>query len=339
MTSWINNPGKQINIGYRQNLPEGKFSLDKGNVTVVSGFYIMKSSHTLDQYKSWIKLFLENVPCHLIFYTEEQLVPFIRECRRAYEDITDVIVIPKHEWVANKRFPKTVWEDLLKLDTNTSASSDLYKFYYEKKEFIKRTIKSNPFGHTDYVWMNAGICKNPDVVSLIKDKFPYSSRIPTDKVMLYNSTPFDYSDEKIRVYGSDVILGARNRSRICSNIIAGSAGRWLEFCDIYDNTIGKFIRAKLFWGMDQPILSCLVIENKINISLIEYKNIVPDSWKSQYALLYLGCPESVYKALRDSSQNGKKKTESELISLAQVQVAAPSIESECTDSKCRSCGR
>jgi len=339
MTSWINNPGKQLNIGYRQNLPEGKFSLDKNGVTVVSAFYIMKSAHTLDEYKRWMKPFLENVPCHLIFYTEEQLVPFIRECRRAYEDITDVIVIPKHEWVANKRFPKTVWEDLLKLDTNTNASSDLYKFYYEKKEFIKRTIKSNPFGHTDYLWMNAGICKSPEILSMIKAKFPFSSRIPIDKVMLYNSTPFDYSDEKIRIYGSDVILGARNRSRICSNIIAASATRWLEFCDIYDSTIGKFIRAKLFWGMDQAILSCLVMENKINISLIEYKNIVPDAWKSQYALLYLGCPENVFKVLRDSSQNGKKKTENELTTLAEV-YEAPKVESNevCSEHVCKKCG-
>lgn len=334
MTSWINSPARQMNIGYRQVLPEGKFSADNGGVTVVSAFYMMKSKYSIDVYKERIKLFLENIPCHLIFYTEESLVPFIRECRRAYEDNTDVIVLPREEWIANKRFPKTVWEDLIKLNTSEN-SSDLYKIHYEKKEFIKRAIAANPFGHTNYMWINAGICKNPAIMHLIKANFPVSSRIPTDKIMLYNITPFDYSDEKVRVYGSEVILGVRNKNRICSNIMSGSMGRWLEFCNLYDVTIGKFIRAKLFWGLDQPILACLTVENKINVSLIEYKNIVPEEWRSQYALLYMGCSDSVYKFLRDSSS--KKKTEEEIYSLAQVQELPP--ENICTDSKCHSCGR
>lgn len=334
MTSWINSPAKQMNIAYRQVLPEGKFSADNGGVTVVSAFYIMNSRHTLDEYKRWIRLFLENVPCNLIFYTEEALVPFIRECRRAYEDNTDVIVIPKHEWIANKRFAKTVWDDLTKLDTS-AISTDLYKIHYEKKEFIKRAIASNPFGDKNYMWINAGICKSPAIMNIIKAKFPISSRIPTDKVMLYNITPFDYSDERVRVFGSEVILGVRNKNRICSNIMVGSAGRWQEFCNIYDATVGKFIRSKLFWGLDQPILACLTVENKINVSLIEFKNLVPDEWRSQYALLYLGCPDEVYKFLRDSSS--KKKTQEEILSLAQVQDPPP--ENTCTDSKCQSCGR
>jgi hypothetical protein len=330
MTSWINTPGKQLNIGYRQALPEGKFSTNNGGVTVVSAFYIMKSRYTLDEYKVWLRRFLENIPCNLIFYTEESLVPFIRDCRRAYEDNTDVIVIPKHEWIANKRFPKTVWEDLSKLDS-AGNSTDFYKIHYEKKEFVKRAIVANPFGDKNYMWVNAGICKSPTIIHLLKG-FPNASRIPTDKIMLYNITPFDYSDEKIRIYGSEPILGVRNRNRIYSNIIAGSKERWGEFCDIYDATVGKFIRAKLFWGLDQAILACLTVENKTNISLIEYKNLVPDEWKSQYALLYLGCPDGVYKFLRDSSS--KKKTQEEITSLAQVK--PPQV---CTDTKCESCGR
>jgi hypothetical protein len=332
MTSWINTPSKQMNIGYRQVLPEGKFSAENGSVTVVSAFYIMNSRHTFDEYKRRIRLFLENVPCNLIFYTEELLVPFIRECRRAYEDNTDVIVIPRNEWIANKRFPKTVWDDLKKLDTSEN-STDLYKLHYEKKEFMKKAIAANPFGDKNYMWINAGICKTPDIMNLIKGRFPVSSRIPTDKVMLYNITPFDYSDEKVRVYGSEIILGVRNKNRICSNIIVGSKERWLEFSNLYDTTIGKFIRAKLFWGLDQPILACLTVENKVNISLIEYKNIVPDEWRSEYALLYLGCSDSLYKFLRDSSS--KKKSQEDIFPLAQIQIP----ENTCTDSKCQSCGR
>lgn len=332
MTSWINSSGKQFNTAYRQVLPEGKFSNDNGGVTVVSAFYIMKSHHTFDEYKIWLRLFLENIPCNLIFYTEEALVPFIRECRRAYEDNTDVIVIPKHEWIANKRFPKTAWEDLLKLDTSEN-STDFYKIHYEKKEFIRRAIAANPFGDKNYMWVNAGICKSPDIINLIK-RFPISSRIPTNKIMLYNITPFDYNDEKPRVYGSEVILGVRNKNRICSNIMAGPADRWLEFFNLYDSTIGKFIRAKLFWGLDQSILACLVVENKINISLIEYKNVIPDEWRGQYALLYLGCPDTVYKSLRESS---KKNTQQEIFALAEVK--PPPVENTCTDLKCHSCGR
>ena len=99
MSSWLHYPIRRpkittnVNYGFRQLLPQGKFDTKRKGATVVSAFYTMKGKHSMEVYKERIRVFLEGCPCKMIFFTEEDLVPFIRECRRAYEDITDVLVL------------------------------------------------------------------------------------------------------------------------------------------------------------------------------------------------------------------------------------------------------
>jgi hypothetical protein len=321
MSSWINRPVPRVinsastNIGFRQLLPAGKTEMKKKEATVVCAFYLMKAKHSLELYKARMRLFLEGCPCKMIFYTEEGLVPFIRECRRKYEDITDVLVVDKKNWVANTNFKQVDWDTLQVRDTNAELySTDYYKINFEKKEFVKRAMAHNPFGHTDFVWVNPTICKDERFIPLIKG-FPQSSRIVTDKIMILNQTPFEFTDEKAKVYGGVPLIGVRAGSRISSAVIAGSKEHWLKFSDMYDASVKKFIQANLFWGLDSIVMASLALENKQKISLVEPKPMVDPLWKSMNGLLYFGSSPALFGMLTDKTKYDTKMSCEELLQI------------------------
>ena len=319
MSSWINKPvfrarnSASTNIGFRQLLPAGKTQDKMKEATVVCAFYMIKGKHSLDVYKERMRYFLENCPCKMIFYTEEAMVPFIRECRRLYEDITDVLVVNKNDWVANKNFKQVDWDTLQVRDINASShSTEYYKFMYEKREFVKRAMVHNPFGHTDFIWVNPTICKDPSILPLIRS-FPQSSRIVTDRVMMLNVSPFEFTDEKARIYAGIPILGARAAGRISSSIIAGSKEQWLHFSDIYEASVKKFQKANLFWGLDSIVMASIALENKQKVSLIEPKPIVDPLWRSMNGLLYFGASHYLFSMLTDKTRYDTKMTCEELL--------------------------
>ena len=321
MSSWINQPQYKpkvihnLNSGFRQLAPAGKTESKAKDVTVVCAFYTMKGKHSLDVYKARMRPFLEGCPCKMIFYTEEDLLPFIRECRRAHEDTTDVLVLPRKDWVANKIFKQADWDTLIFKDMNSAMYSvDYYKVLFEKKEFVKRAMTHNPFGHTDFVWVNPTICKDQSILPLIRS-FPQASRIVTDRIMMLNQTPFEFIDEKAKLYAGSQILGARAGSKISSAIIAGTKEQWLHFSDIYDASVKKFISGNIFWGLDSIVMASIALENKAKVSLVEPKPMVDSSWKSMNGLLYFGASPALFSVLTDKTKYDTKMTCEELLKI------------------------
>lgn len=317
MSSWLNYsrpvPVKKapiVNFGYRQLLPVGTIVPKTNDTTVVSGFYTMQGKHSIDIYKNYLRIFLEGCPCKMVFYTEELMVPFIRQCRRAFEDTTDIIVIDRSKWTANK-IPQGVW-DSLQSPQNT-RTADYYKFIYEKREFIKRTMNSNPFRSTDFIWVNSTICKDSRIIPLIKG-FPKSNRIVSDKLMLINQVPFEFSDEKVKTISGVTLMPIKD-PRINSAIIAGTKEKWIQYSDLYEATIKKFQAANIFWGLDSIILTSIALEHKDMVSLVEPKPIIDSLWKSMYGLLYFGSNAVLFSLLTDKAMYEKKMSIDELLAL------------------------
>lgn len=325
MSSWLNytrpvavKKPAIVNFGYRQLLPVGTISAKANDTTVVSGFYTMQGKHSIDVYKNYLRLFLEGCACKMVFYTEEAMVPFIRQCRRAFEDTTDIITIDKTKWTANK-IPQVSWESLVKDTTynpQNLQTADYYKFLYEKREFVKRTMANNPFKSTDFIWVNPTICKDSRLIPLVK-RFPYSNRIVTDKLMLINQVPFEFSDEKVKTIAGVTLIPVKT-PRINSAIIAGTKEKWIQYSDLYESTIKKFQAAGLFWGLDSIILTSISLENKGMISLVEPKPIIDPSWKSMYGLLYFGSNPALYRLLTDKATYEKNMSIDELLALVKI---------------------
>jgi len=317
MTSWAaaHAPRTPIRLGYRQSLPEGNFISKEKPATVVSAYYEMSSKNKKQDYLKWIRLFLETIPCYLVFFTEEHLVPFIKECRRNFEERTVIITLPRSNWEANTRYPQTVWNELFTKDPEKEiiTSSEVYKVWYEKPHFVMRAIALNPFGHTDFVWTDAGIFRDPRVAILAKN-YPIANRIPTNRIMALNVWSFVRNDDVIReVNGQFFPGGGEDRPRMGGGVIAASKELWIEYSRLYQSTIERYIKADIFWGKDQTILKTLVLENKSKFSLIELKPTAPEMWF--YSLLYLGCSEKLFELIRSEKTNQRKRTYDELLQL------------------------
>jgi len=305
MSSWggtrkFLNPNEEI--AYRQPLPEGKFIRKTQPATVVSAYYEFPSKNSPEKYHTWIRNFLENIPCHLVFFTDNQSVSLINDCRKNHMDKTRIIILDKSEWVANTLIPQTVWDDALTKDPERDIhTTDLYKVWYEKKEFLRRAIKLNPFNHVDFVWADAGICRNESFAKLIKD-FPNPSRIPLDRVMLLNLKPFTKGDIFVTKYANCQITGNFTmKNRIGGGIIAGPATNLLEWAKLYDSVFDKYVSVGRFVGKDQSIMATVLLENKHKFTLIETKAIIPDAWF--YLLFYLGVSNKLFEYLSKPAAN------------------------------------
>lgn len=286
---------------------EGLFVKKQSPATVVSAYYEMKSKHTPDEYRKWIRIFLETVPCHLIFFTESVLEGFIRDCRRNYMDRTKIIVMERNEWTANKKFSEGVWIDLYGKDPERDlVSPEVYKVWYEKKEFVMRGIAMNPWAHTDFLWVDAGMCRTMELATLVKE-FPVASRIPVDRILLLNIMKFSRNDEIIKHYGDCSIMGGvDDKPRIGGGIIAGTAALWKNYSESFDTVVEKYRKVGAFWGKEQIIMKTVVLENRSMFSLLEVKPIAPENWF--YSLLYLGCSENIFRIINDPLRNSIKRT-------------------------------
>ena len=310
MSSWISQgPSRRIILGYRQAYPEGKFIEKTKPATVVSAYYQMPSKHSIEQYKIWIRSFLESISCYLVFFTDNTSKEFIEDCRKDYKDKTHIVILDRNSWKA-QTFGEEFWQKQFeKCEEKTiHKSPELLKVWYEKKEFVKRAIELNPFNHEDFVWTDAGfLARRPEVINLIKD-YPNANRIPTNRILMLNYWPFTLRDN-IELHG--IIGGGSGKPRIQGAIIAAHKDIWYKYDTAYDLMIQKYIKADLYIGMDQSIMASIVLNHKELVSLLELKPISPEPWF--YLGLWLGVNERLYKLFNSDKTNQLKKSYKQLL--------------------------
>ena len=304
MSSWQAKPIKlRPKPGYKQLKPEGTFLSNKSKPpTVVSAYYEVHSRADQDTYKHRMRLFLENLPVYLVFYCEQDLVPFIEECRKNFSDRTIIIPLNRTEWNANIKYDDAIWQSQLEKDCEKELHSvELYKLWYEKKEFVTTTIELNPYDHDDFIWMDAGIIREEILIQLIKNNFPAQNRIPTDRILLLNVKPF-LADDEIKSNTTSQITGNfSKRDRIGAGIIAGSKDVWLTWSTLYDKIVNRYLADGLFIGKEQSIMSTLVLENKNFVSLINPPTNFSRKWF--YSLIHLGVSEKRFTILNSYTKD------------------------------------
>lgn len=312
MSSWrAAAPAAPIRLGYKQLTPEGTFVTKSSPATVVSAYYPMKSKHSLENYRRWIRQFMEHLDAPLVLFTEKSLESFFLESRAKYLDKTRIIVLPREEWVANTKFPQSMWDAQFEIDPEQALhSSELYKVWYEKKEFVRRAIQLNPFSTTDFLWCDSGIVRYEWILPLMS-KFPVADRIPTDKILISNVMPFTRNDEAVvKIGGETFVGGASGKPRTGTNVIAASAKMWEVYSNLYDEILQKYLRAGLFFGKDQNIATTLILEHREVISLVDSKQFFYDTWV--FILLWLGAPQRLFEFCKKEPWYGRKRSAEEL---------------------------
>lgn len=257
MSSWrqFNTPVKPKRLPIQYN--EGTFIIKDTLATVVSAYYEFPSKHGPEKYRIWVRQFLESLNSPLVFFTESSLVDFITNCRKGKEDKTHIICLEKENWAASTKFQPEFWQNQLILDPERSIhSAELYKIWYEKKEFVLRAIQQNPYKHTDFVWVDAGCVRTPTPLQ----NFPIASKIPTDRMVLLNVEPFLEEDLK---------TGFAKKNRIGGTILAAIAPVWQLWSETYDSILESYVKANKFVGKDQSIMASLVLQYPSRVSLVK----------------------------------------------------------------------
>ncbi len=316
MSSWGQSAQrKRIRLGYHQPIPAGTFQAKSTPATIVSAYYpLHKSKYSQKQYERWLALFLQNCEGHMVFFTDATTAPFIATHRAAYKDRTRIEVLEPSKWTANTHFSERFWKIQHDIDPEKETHSvELYKVWYEKKEFVKRAIALNPWNHTDFVWCDAGICRSEVFAKLIKE-FPVASRIPTNKILLCNVGEYTERDEQIyMVNGVPIQGGASGKMRIGGGIVAASKEMWAIYDQLYEQTVDKYIQAGIFFGKEQNILETLVLEHRGQVSLVEPKPIGPELWF--YLALWLSVGPDAFRRMNDPKEQMKPMSYDELYAL------------------------
>jgi hypothetical protein len=290
-------------------LPEGTFDpADTRPVTVVTAYYEMKSKYSSAKYREWVARFLATLTCPIVFFTDTATLPFLDACPRVSSSV-EFVVLPRADWKANDpaHFPAGFWEGQWAMDPEQGIhSAELYKVWYEKKEFVLRAIARNPFGSTKFVWTDAGIMRSPALAALLATRYPVAARIPSDRMMLLNVGPFTRSDDVERVVNGVTMKGGIDKMRIGGGVLAATATVWQRWSELYDDAVGRYRQARLFIGKDQTMFATLVLERKEFHSLLDLKKIAPEPWF--YLLLYLGVSDRVCTILRSPRADREKWT-------------------------------
>ena len=223
------------------------------DVTVVTAYYPIKSKFSIQDYIKWMEIW-KQIPCKLVFYTTNNLVPIIENLRKDLP--TKVIALEFEKLDGITKYGIDFWKNQYLKDHETYHTPELYILWYEKKGFVKRAIEYNYFNTSKFVWCDAGICRNHDWIPHILN-FPKAYKIPDNKFSVLRITDFEKHDDfqKINCVGG--------------GILAASKDIWLEFYDKYDSMIQEYVSQNKFVGKDQSIIASLIKKTPDFFNIIE----------------------------------------------------------------------
>lgn len=245
--------------------------------TVVTAFYTMESKFPSEQYMKWIENFLQSIDCHLIFYTDSSMIPRLQEMRKPYAKKTRFIDLPRESWKAYTQYGKDFWQSQKQRDREAKIhSADLYAIWYEKKEFVLRAAELNPFGHTKYIWCDAGAFRYPEWLPSLRTFGSASYEIPEDKMVLLQVEPFN--DDDLELFAIDQIGKFDDRNRIGGGIQAATAEIWKYWSALYDQKLQERHTKNMFVGKDQTIMAALALQNPNLVKLVDTNKTIKDHW-------------------------------------------------------------
>lgn len=302
-TSHFNASGKQNPVLVADRFFGKQEQPQSNSATVVTAFYDMPSKFPKETYVNWIRNFFENVDCYLVVFIEEENKALVEQLRSKYMDKTKIIILPRAIWIANTRWTHQLWADEMQKDSeNKIHSPDLYKIWYEKKEFVLRAIELNPFNHSKYVWCDAGLVRSQETLSWMTN-FANAERIHEDKMLLLQIDPFTEDD---CVLQPDGLYGNfKEKNRIGGGIQAATKETWKSWSQRYDVMMQKYLTANRFVGKDQSIMASLILENPTSALLIKppkgrYSHPL-DTWF--FLALWLGANKYRWNLLLEGMRN------------------------------------
>ena len=267
--------------------------------TLVTAFYEMKSKFPSNTYLHWITNFYSVYPGHMVIYTEEKYEKLFTALRSTHSSTTRVIVAPQDTWGAVKDMPPGFWEKQYEIDHEKQHSPELYRVWFQKNDFVQRTIRENPFNHRKFMWCDAGVVRTPAIQSWIQGVALHGgNRILTDKMTVLQINPYS-ADELVEARRGSVVDFTRNKDRIGGGILAGGIEAWKLWDIHYKEMMDRFVGLGLFVGKDQNLFSNMALCRPQSMNVIHADKAVGNDNYWFYLLHYFGCNQKTFMDLHN----------------------------------------
>lgn len=224
--------------------------------TVVTAYYPIKSKFSVEQYIQWIVGFWPKTSCSLVFFTEPPLVAVFEGLLGSRKNLK-IIGLPFSSLSAFKKLSYKVWLNTSTLDKEMGHTPELYALWYEKKEFVLKTIEANPFSSEKFIWCDAGIGRIPELTASLQN-FPVKERVPRGTMLLLEIDPLKEEDCRRDVWGIPGTFD--NVATFGGGILASDAEGWIRWSMAYDAMLIRYYLADRFIGKDQNIMASMILE-------------------------------------------------------------------------------
>jgi hypothetical protein len=212
--------------------------------TIVSAYYQIPSKAPHDIYMKWVKNFLINIKCNIVFFTSEDLLEDLTKIRNeniVYE------VLNFEELVSIQKYGINFWEKHKSLDTEIYHTKELAIIWCEKKEFVLKAIEKNHFNSDIFIWCDAGCVRKDNILSKINTFGLNFERIDLNKFNVQLIRNFINKD--FYTFPDVFIAGA---------IFVANKENWIKYTEIYHKMLLEYDENNICGNSDQYITASLI---------------------------------------------------------------------------------
>ena len=213
------------------------------DVKVVTGFYIIGSKYSLEQYLKWIKNFMSLNMDVIIFVDQESYDLLSQIYPPKVDRVYKIVEIEEFE------VSKYNWNYDLEIDPEIEKghSTNLYRVWAEKTFFLKRVFEE--YQDIQYLlWVDIGCFRFAETkVDNEFKNFPLSHRFKNNKITMMQLIDF-VPEEKQNIFNIDHRF--LNVLRIGGSMFGGNRHAVSKWIYLYSRILEEFKEKRLFAGTD-----------------------------------------------------------------------------------------
>jgi hypothetical protein len=217
------------------------------NVTIVSGYWKVKSKYSHDKFESWFNNTL-SINCPYVFFGNEESVSIVKTIRK---DLPTYYVNMEITDFYSYRFRDTV-----KPMPPHVPSTEVNLIWNEKINLVEKAKELDPFGSEFFMWVDAGIYQYREEKPNSKP-YPNEEKIkllPTDKFIFSTSESEIFEDYKVHDnhYYHYISGGSFIMHKSFVNL----------FAELYRNYMNRYLSQYNWLNTEQKILTHMYHEHR-----------------------------------------------------------------------------
>ena len=245
----------------------------KDDVTIVTGYFRIKSKYKASKYSKWLNNFLKiNHP--MIFFVDNVYYPEIIAKRpKKYRNITIWVKTSIKDFLSYKyyfnEFNQTFYIDI----ENFRHTVPLYLIWAEKVNFLKIAITKNYFQSKCFYWVDAGSFRKKRKVKKFINDWPSPKKCFEDGRVVINEIihyPQEFRD-KILKFDVEAHNQLQSTYNVDGSVFGGEKDYILKFNALYYDALNKFLEHGIFIGKDQNIFAYIAYSNEDIVKLVFLK--------------------------------------------------------------------